>query len=100
MRAIARTIATLPARVLVWSNQVARIAECKARLTGELFGSGANKQDVRTGKHGARDLYRILDMLDARDGSDVERCAIHDAAVQLNAPITGQHAPGTRVESR
>src|SRR5690349_9100334 len=55
---------------------------------------------MRTGKHGARDLYRILDMLDARDGPDVERCAIHDAAVQLNAPIIGQDTSGTRVESR
>src|SRR5690242_5271758 len=100
VRAIAGTIATLPTRVLVWRNQITRIAEGKASLTGELFGSSADQQDMRTGKHGARNLYRILDMFDARDGANIEGCAIHDTAVQLNAPITGQHSAGARVESR
>src|SRR6185437_14720160 len=100
MRAIAGTIALLPARVLVRCNQIARIAERKASLTGELFRSGADQQDMRTGKHSTRNLYRILDMLDSRDSADVECCAIHNTTIQLNAPITGQHRPRARVESR
>ena len=99
MRAVAGTIATLPAGVLVWGNQVGGIAEGNARLARELLGARADQQHVRAGQHSPRHHDRILDTLHARDGADVEVLAIHHAAIELDAPIAGQHTTSTCVET-